>query len=172
METDWLAFEGKLADLLEADLLRFAQEHQDETFYSLALDCNAAYCDILMSANTPDALRVAASRYAEDQSAGSIHAAEEVLRWGLGDWKYHGFNLKDPDDRKRYRSVLPGGDELHSSEECERFLIAACRAILTIERRNVLATLSKTKDFRLACIDHDEDFASGAARLERARAVA
>jgi hypothetical protein len=168
-EDDWRSFELKLTQLLEEDLLRFAREHEGEEFYALGLDCNAAYCDVLLSANTPEALAASARAYAKDEADASLRAEMDDLRWGFGDWKYHGFNLSGPGDWDRYHAVLPAGDELSSAEDCERFLVAACRALLALENGEAIKKLRRTGDFHVTCIDHDEDYAAGEDRMRSAR---
>jgi Domain of unknown function (DUF4303) len=168
-EADWVEFEAALELLLEADIRRFAAEHSEEEFYAVGLDCNSAYCDILLSANTTDALREAAIGNAINGLEEAISAEVGVLRWGFGDWKYHGFNLSGKDDWERYHQILPGGDALHSSEECERFMQAATRALLALERRDAFSVLRKSGHFEVACVDHDEDYGSAKRREDRLR---
>ena len=171
-EADWVEFEQALARLLETDLARFAAEHSDEEFCALGLDCNAAYCDVLLSANTTTRLRESAVECSADASGASIRAEMEERRWGFGDWKYHGFNLSVDGDWERYHSILPGGDELHTPEDCDRFLLAATRALLVVAQGEAIERLRRSPDFDIACVDHDEDFAVASARMRQARSDA
>jgi Domain of unknown function (DUF4303) len=169
---DWLLFENSLVKLLEADITSFAAQHTDEVFYALALDCNAANCDVLLRANTPTALRDTAMTYSKDRTDQSINAESEELRWGLGDWKYHGINLEPRENWLEYRAALPGIDELHHPEDVEKFLVSSCRALLRIEQGDILRNLKRTADFRIACIDHDESILDSEERINALRVAA
>jgi Domain of unknown function (DUF4303) len=166
---DWLFFENSLVRLLETDIANFAKQHPEEIFYGLALDCNAANCDVLLCANTPIALRDAAITYSRDGTEQSIATESEELRWGLGDWKYHGINFEPRENWLQYHSALSGIDELQHPEDLEQFLASACRALLKLERNDVLQRLKRTPDFRLACIDHDESISDSDERLNALR---
>lgn len=166
---DWLLFENNLVKILEADITRFAAQHADEVFYALALDCNATSCDVLLCANTPTALRDAAMTYSKERADESINAESEELRWGLGDWKYHGINLEPKENWLEYRAALPGIGELAHPDDVEKFLVSACRALLRIEQGDILRNLKITADFRIACIDHDESILNSEERLNALR---
>ena len=167
---DWTTFEIALAALLEEEVRGFATQHPDEQFYAIALDCNAQYGDILICANTPEALDAIAQRFAASE-AGGMDDARELMRWGVADWKYAGFNLHAPQWQKRYKAILPIGDELHQPEDIEAFLETVCRSLIRVERAGVFESLSRTPDFRIACMDHDEDMVQGDERLERLRSA-
>jgi hypothetical protein len=171
-ETDWVAFEAALELLLEADVRRFAAEHSEEDFYAVGLDCNSAYCDILLSANTMTRLREAAIGYAKSGSEEDIATEAGVLRWAFGDWKYHGFNISGRDDWARYHQIPPGRNELHSHEACERFMQAATKALIALESRGVFSVFRRSSDFEVACIDHNEDYGSAKRREFRLRGTA
>lgn len=167
---DWTPFEIALAALLEEEVRRFGAQHPDEQFYAIALDCNAQYGDILICANTPETLDARAERFAASE-AGGMADARELMRWGVADWKYAGFNLDAPQWRTRYKAILPIGDELHQPQDIEGFLETVCRSLIRAERAGVFECLSRTPDFRIACMDHDEDMVQGDERLDRLRAA-
>jgi hypothetical protein len=167
-DVDWIGLENHLADALTDEVRRFATRHDHETFYGIALDCNAYYANVLLCANTPTALDEAAARYANGRPIDD-DAERESLRWGLGDWKYQGFNLDSDAWRERMAPRLDEFAELPSPEDTERFLVACCRVLLRLEGSGLFRDLQTTPDFRVACIDHDEDLTQGDARLDRIR---
>jgi hypothetical protein len=166
---DWKDFQARLLELLRQDLSRFAANHSDEVFYAVALDCNALYGDILLCANTPFALRERASEYSQDPSDKAVARQEKILRWGFGDWKYHGINLDLSGGIQRYKDLLAGHDEITHPADQERFLKAASRALINLESSPEIALLSRTSDFQVMCADHDEDLSVGKRRLARVR---
>jgi hypothetical protein len=169
-QIDWTEFEIALSRLIESELSKFSETHEDEVFYAFALDCNATYGDVLLCLNTPTALHETALAYHAKHPNRSVDAEIDNLRWSLGDWKYQGFNLNAPTWTQQYSAALPFGDELSMEEDIEQFLVAACRAMIHAERKGAFANLSRTADFRIMCIDHDEDALEGDKRLARVRA--
>jgi hypothetical protein len=166
---DWKAFEAALLQLFRDDLAKFIQEHSDETFYAIGLDCNALYGDILLCANTPEALRERAVEYAADTSARALARQEATLRWGFGDWKYQGFNIPSREDYERYRRLLPDLEEIAHPFDQECLLKAAARALVRLERSPEAELLKRTPDFDINCVDHDEEPSAGKRRISGAR---
>jgi hypothetical protein len=166
---DWLAFEKELAVAIEAQIWRFAPKHIKEAFYGFGLDCNASYGDILLCLNTPQALAKSAATYLSHRPSSSLQAETDSLRWALGDWKYHGFNINTREWPRHYGAALSKSNELERREDIEQFMVSACRALLRIERSGILSSISRTDDFRVCCMDHDENILEGDRRLHQLR---
>ncbi|MGR8932877.1 MAG: DUF4303 domain-containing protein [Gammaproteobacteria bacterium] len=165
---DWKGLEEALLSAITSQVEVFAKNHPEETFYGFALDCNAYYADILFCLNTPESLEEAARKYADGGDEAAISHEKEELEWGLGDWKYQGFNLDTP----IWETEVPMLDEfaeLPSSQDTEKFLITCCRALMRAEKKGAFLVLRRTPDFKVACIDHDEDVEAGDSRLNRVR---
>jgi hypothetical protein len=169
-EMDWRGFEDALTVAIENEVVAFAEQHRDELFYGFAIDCNAYYANILFCLNTPENLHESARHYAGSDDPDEIERQKEDLLWGLGDWKYHGFNLES---RAWSRDVpmLDEFAELPNEADTEEFRVTCCKALLRAEAKGVFNALRRTADFRVACIDHDEDVHGGDRRLERVRAA-
>jgi len=165
-QINWDEFDAALAALIEMEVSRFAEEHKGETFYGFALDCNAAYCDILFCLNTVDGLRATAVEYLTNNPQSSLELEMERLRWSLGDWKYQGFNLDAPEWGKRYTAALPVAGELAIAADINLFLEMACRALVRATRAGIFNKLRLTEDFKVTCMDHDEDLLEGTLRLD------
>jgi hypothetical protein len=170
-EVDWSALEDALTTAIATQVGNFAEAHGDETYYGFALDCHAYYANVLFCLNTPESLEKSVKHYAKDGSPEEIARQTEDLLWGLGDWKYQGFNLDSPDWPDAV-PMLEDFAELPSDEDTEEFLCVCCRALLRAEKNGAFDRLRKTPDFRVACIDHDEDVHGGDRRLDRIRASA
>lgn len=166
----WAGFEVALTELIETEISRFAEVHKGEVFYGFALDCNAEYCDVLFCLNSTTGLHETATAYHTKNPQNSLEAEMDSLRWGLGDWKYQGFNFDAPEWESRYKAALPVDGELSIAEDINEFLETACRALVRAERAGVFAKLNLTEDFRVACIDHDENILEGDLRLDQVRA--
>jgi len=168
-DVDWKALEEALVRSIKSQISEFAAVHGDEVFYAFALDCNADYANVLFCLNTLESLDASTREYVKSNDPDEIASQKEDLEWGLGDWKYQGFNLESalwPDQVP----MLEDFAELPNSEDIEAFLVTCCRALILAEREGAFASLPRTSNFRVACIDHDEDAHAGEERLERVRA--
>jgi hypothetical protein len=103
---------------------------------------------------------------------------EEVsLRWSLGDWKYQGFNSVDFE--KGWESFEEAVSEACSDEEQDeetfmtptqdRFMRAACRAVIRLEMTGAFDALKRTADFKTYVADHDESQEDSWSRLQAVR---
>lgn len=163
----WRRAEAGIAELLARDLESFARVHREEEFYAVGLDCNSEYGDMLLSANTPLALRKSAESYAQSGSDSEIADEEAELRWEFADWAYHGFNYQESGGYGEYKALLPNADCFEHPDDREMFMEIATRALLSLEKRGVLGLLRRTSDFRLICVDDGEDLAEAEARMKR-----
>jgi hypothetical protein len=141
-----------------------------DTFYGLALDCNAYYADILLCANANESLNDAVVSYSQaEDSPDAIAQLRSGLRWSFGDWQHQGFNLDSAPWQRAMDVRLAALAELPTAEDVEQFLVSCCRALIAVERGAAILKLSRTPDFQVACIDHDENFEQGQARLDAVR---
>ena len=157
-----------MASAIADQVKEFARAHGDETYYGFALDCHAYYANVLFCLNTPESLEASVTRYANSDDPGEIARQREDLEWGLGDWKYQGFNLDTPAWTESV-PMLESFSELPSEEDTEEFLRVCCRALIRAENAQVFHSLRRTADFRVARMDHDEDPYSGERRMDRVR---
>ena len=138
---DWAAFEVALTAALEVELAAFAAQHSADTFYGLALDCNAYYADILLCANTQKSLDDAVTRYTKPEDPPEeITRVRGELTWSLGDWQYQRFNLDSAPWQHAMDSRLKALAELPSAQDIEQFLVSCCRALVAVERGTDVAT--------------------------------
>ncbi len=170
---DWAAFEVALTTALEVEIDTFAAQHSAATFYGMALDCNAYYADILLCANTKKSLDEAVTRYTSANDApDALTRTRSELTWNLGDWQHQGFNLDSAPWQVAMNARLEALAELPAPQDAKQFLVSCCRAIIAVERGVAIGKLNRTADFKFVCIDHDESFAEGEARLNAIRARA
>lgn len=166
---DWQALENALAQSIHLQVGAFSAAHPDERFYGFAIDCNADYANVLFCLNTDESLEATARDYANEDTPAEVARQKAEMAWALGDWKYQGFNL----DSRSWADEVPMLDdfaELPNSQDTEAFLQTCCRALIRAEKDGAFDGLRRTTEFRVACIDHDEDVVDGDRRLDQVRA--
>lgn len=155
----------ELVPLMEKALAAFLDAHQGERYYCFALDCNAAYAEINLCLNTEEAFAGFLRRYRESPCAGPSESPQDQLdlRYNTGNWDYQCFETFYALEEERLQALY-GEDE----EALLRDMMAFNHDLL----RRLLATdafrrIPKTDDFRVLCIDHDEDVAEALDRTAR-----
>lgn len=166
---DWKKAEIGIAALFERDLRVFIAAHKGVEFYAVAVDCNSLYGDVLLSANTSEALRRMAIDCAHSGSESEMTRELVEMRWGFGDWEYHGFNYTDDGGHARYRELLPDTDMMEHPDDRSMFLESVTRALLRVEASGVLADMRKTPDFKVLCKDAEEELEDAEERVQRLR---
>jgi hypothetical protein len=185
----WDSLERTLLRLTKAELRRFATKHRQEAFYGFAFDCNSAYGEVGLCANTNALLK--AQRAACDPNAaiwaaidkklglggGSPAKSQRRSRWELGDWDYHGFNSKEFDRNwRQFQSMVTDrcmdeaeDDRTFMTPTQTRFMEAACRVLVRLERDGAFDVLRRTANFSTLAMDHDEPESAARARLRWVR---
>lgn len=143
----------------------FLAEHPGLRYYCFAFDCNAAYSEINLCLNTEADFVQTLQRYQEGPYGDSYQAAEDIedLRYNTGDWEYQcfaTFYMLEEDAIE----MLYGEDEealLTDMMRCNYELLAA------LCKTDAFARIPKTEEFRVLCIDHDEDVAEALQKTDR-----
>jgi Domain of unknown function (DUF4303) len=188
---NWDSLERTLFRLTKMNLREFAKNHAGETFYGFAFDCNSEYGEVGLCANTNRLLNV--QRAAPDPNAefwasldkklglgGSSAAGRRKSRWELGDWHYQGFNSKafERGWRQFQTAVIKRcmveeeDEETFMTPTQSRFMEAACRVLIRLERDGSFDVLKRTANFATLAMDHDESESDARARLRRIRRTA
>lgn len=156
---------GELLSLAEKALGAFLDQHPGLRYYCFALDCNAEYAEINLCLNTEEAFSSFLKRYRESPYAGpsSTQADQIDLRYNPGNWDYQCFAtfyaLEEDELARRY------GDD---DETLLREMMAFNQSLLDLlVRTDAFRRIPKTEDFRVLCIDHDEEVADALARTIR-----
>jgi hypothetical protein len=177
---DWVSMENVLVRLTNEHLKRFAEMHQDETFYGFGFDCNAETAEILLCANTREGLLASAretlQEYPQFHVGKSIETVANEIEWSFGDWGYHGFNLDSEAwdegwsdvqvEMSNALNILLNNRKYQRFETFKaEFMAMACRALLRVAGSDAMTTLKKASSFRVLCTDHDEGPEDGFERL-------
>jgi len=189
VKIDWEALERTLFRLTRSELRDFAKKHAQEVFYGFAFDCNSAYGEVGLCANTKQLLK--AQRRAVDPNAAFFASLDKKLRlantaspslrresrWHLGDWDYQAFSRKRFDRSwRRFEAVLAKTCETEEEDRRsamkptqKRFMESVCRVLVRLERVGAFDLLRRTGDFSTLAMDHDESESTARARLRRIR---
>lgn len=147
----------ELVPLLEKALAAFLDAHQGERYYCFALDCNAAYAEINLCLNTEEAFEDFLNRYRQGPCAGPSESPEDLLdlRYNTGNWKYQCFETFYTLEEDRLQARY-GDDEEALLRDMTAFNHDLLKRLLATD---AFRRIPKTDDFRVLCIDHDEDVA-------------
>jgi hypothetical protein len=174
---DWKRVEETLRRASADAIAAFAAEHRDESFYAFAFDCNADYGEVFLCLNTEADLAATVRAWLAADPARVEREIESDLRWNVGDWKYHAFNINPPCEKGWEKAWSETEGLIHDAtlddddgdEIAERFLVSACRVMVAMEKDGVLDVLRRDPGFKTLVGDHDEPIEDSWARLLRVR---
>jgi len=86
----------------------------------------------------------------------SLQPAGAEPSWSIGDWKHQGI-----------ANIELDVDGIADAEEPEPFMAMACRALRRLDPAKAFAPLTRSPDFAVLAIDHDEDEATAVKRWKR-----
>lgn len=180
---DLSKIEDVLVALATKSIDAFAISHANESFYAFGIDCNAEYGNVLLCLNTEEDFALTSAQYVAEWNYGPDDLAD--LKRNFGDWKYQGFNLKQPEwtaEWTPYEEQIEqyvfaeanddeGEDEAdeRSEEFVEDLMRCCCRVLVRLERDGVLGRLNRDQGFFTHVMDHDEDEDGATERLTNAR---
>jgi hypothetical protein len=178
---DWNSIEETVFTLSQDHLKEFFKGHQAETFYGFCIDCNSTYGGLCLAMNSLEALSREAEKCCRDHwfyAGKTLQQAEEELRWEIGAWSY--FDLTNTETWHRAWQPIYDMISALTSEQPESvyddgtdieevFMQMACRVLLRLDDAGLFQSIRKSADFRLLCLDHDEELWIGEARLEHVR---
>ncbi len=177
-------FKDLLFDLLQEEISKFSEKHQDEVFYAASIDCNADYAEIITSFNTPEALDF----LAHHRSKVELHnmkadgkdlsdpidpiKRKEEMRWWSDEWKYFGSaNTCDKINKdswdKKWEDMSDAIQEASYADDVDKdeFIKAFTSQVYDVAKRLIsegcFNKLNRTKDFKIRITDHsqcDEEF--------------
>ena len=177
---DWVDLEDRLVELSVDAISHFAESHKSESFYGLAFDCDSGEGQVLLCLNTRIAQAKAAvpveGPFLEIQLAMTEAERLASAEWGLGDWKYQGFNIRAkawklgwrPCQAKVAESIgmlTLNSRHKQANEVRESFMQATCRALRRVADSERIGALRRDPDFSILSVDHDESPDAGRARL-------
>ena len=136
----------RLADFAEAEIHRFAAEHQEEAFYAFAIDAQ------LLCLNSEAQFEKTLAAYRGDLSG---EDAVRALKYNPGDWEYQGFAVfgeQDGFDEALYGEHYNMPPEQQKTSE---YAEAMDRVLELLAARDALGTLRKTDDFLATRVEHE-----------------
>lgn len=139
----------------QQDINTFLDAHKGLAFYCFALDCNAEYAEINLCLNTEEDFQETLRRYQSGPYGEHYQEEEDIasLRYNPGDWAYQCFEtyyvMQEDELEKAY-----GEEDERKVEEMMQFSFELLAGICDTQ---AYARIPKTADFRVMCIDHDQD---------------
>jgi hypothetical protein len=165
-EIDFKKIEAELLDFTKTAVSKFLAEHPNEVFYAFAFDCNAAYAEVNLCFNTEAAFAETLADYQSGEYKDSYQSAAQIneLKYSIGDWEYQSFETK----------YVLTEDELFGDEDeeeepgneiTETLLLHFSKILIEFTKTEEFQKIPKTADFKVFCIDHDEDLEEADLRL-------
>lgn len=159
-----------LLPLVQTAVETFLKEHPELCYYCFAFDCNAEYAEINLCFNTEADFAQTLERYQRGPYGDSYRSEEDILdlRYNTGDWQYQCFATFYVLEEETL-AALYGEDEDRLLAEMMRF---NCELLALFCKTDTFARIPKTENFRVLCIDHDEDVAAALERTDRCVSIA
>lgn len=149
---------SQLLAFISSEVNNFIQDHPDEAFYAFALDTNAAYGEVNLCFNTEPMFAKTLSDYQNGRYGEEYQQPQDIwqLRYNTGDWDYQCFATL----------YLIDDGALEDGDECEQFMHYVCRSLIDYLQTDGFKAIPKTVNFKVLCIDHDEDIVDAQQRLQ------
>jgi hypothetical protein len=139
----------RLINCIKKEILSFANEHQNETFYGFAIDAN------LLCLNSVEKFEEKLQNYQVKWGGFSTEDAIQDLKNNTGDWAYQGFaQLSDADgfDMNSYNKHYHADDE---EQKCSDYAKAMNEIINDLRQSNIFSSLKVTSDFFVCRVEHN-----------------
>ena len=139
----------KLTKYIEQEILTFAKDHQNETFYGFAIDAN------LLCLNSIEKFEETLRKYQEKWGGYTTSDEIQDLKNNTGDWTYQGFaELSDSEgfDKQSYLDHYHMDDEDQTSSD---YAIAMNTIIKNLKQSDIFSSLSITADFYICRVEHN-----------------
>lgn len=172
-EIDYNKIQKELLAFTKTEVSNFLTEHPNEIFYAFAFDCNAEYAEVNLCFNTESAFSALLSESQSGKYKASYQTAEQIneLKYNTGDWEYQSFSTQ----------YVLGEDELFGDEDdenededgepnkaiTENLLLHFSKVLIEFTKTEEFQKIPKTPDFKVFCIDHDEDLDEAELRLSK-----
>jgi hypothetical protein len=139
---------------IEKMTTEFLKNHPDEVFYSFAFDCNSLTGEINLSMNT------------EEELKDSFQTPEEFYssKFSVGDWKYSCFDSDGISDEE-FCKITQDLKENEWTLFSKKLLLFFTEILIEFSETECFKRIPKTDDFKILCIDHDEDLSLAELRM-------
>lgn len=151
---------------------RFIRNNPDLVFYAFAFDCNTEYAEINLCFNTETEFQKTLKLYQEGEYSSGYKSEEDIkyLRYNTGDWAYQCFDtlyVLSENDLNDILNKLPDDDYKSWNIFTHDLLDIFTESLIEFTQTDIYARISKTEDFIVFSIDHDEDFKEAIERYNR-----
>jgi hypothetical protein len=157
---------------IKEDLLTFTQTGVDEfikenpalTFYAFAYDCNAEYGEVNLCFNTEEEFAKTLEEYQNSEYSQYYQTEKDIreLKYNTGDWEYQCFDtmyiMTEEEMAKLYPEIEP---------QINDFISIFCETLLDFTLTKEYDKIPKNDDFKVLCLDHDDDLKDAEKRLKK-----
>ena len=156
--------EPELLLFIESAITDFLLQNPELVYYAFALDCESAYGNVNLCFNTEEAFYKTLNEYQAGAYSSLYQDRESLyeLKYNTGDWKYQCFNSIDLYSEGELASIYGDDYELWSEE----FMLLCSKTLIEFLKSDCYNSIPKTDNFKVICINHDEDFFDSEERLK------
>jgi len=147
----------------------FLQKHRDFTFYAFAFDCNAEYAEVNLCFNTEEDFTKTLYSYQNGKFSESYKTEQAIyeLKYNTGDWKFQCFDTMYILEEDEMAEIY--GEDIE--EQVNDFMQIFRNVLLDFSLTSEFNNIPKTNDFKILCIDHDEDIEQAELEFNKLKAI-
>ncbi|RAJ31135.1 DUF4303 domain-containing protein [Pedobacter cryoconitis] len=173
-EIDFNKIQNELLAFTKTEVSKFLAAHPDEVFYAFAFDCNAEDAEVNLCFNTESAFSTLLAESQSGKYKASYQTVEQIneLRYNTGDWEYQSFattyvlseeELFGDDEDDDHEETED--DEGAANEHTQNLLLHFSKTLVEFTKTEEYQKIHKTPDFKIFCIDHDENLDEAELRM-------
>jgi len=159
----------ELISFTQKEVSDFLAKHPDKIFYAFAFDCLAVYGEVNLCFNTEGDFITTLEAYQRGRFGEFYQTEDQIknLRYCTGDWEYNGFATADVFTEEELDVIYDETDRDSSArkEETQLLLRHFSKILLEFCETPEFKSIPKTKDFRILCIDLEEDLEEAEFRM-------
>jgi hypothetical protein len=160
-----------LLDFTIKTVEKFLKENPKLEFYAFAYDCYAEYAEVNLCFNTEKAFEKTLKNYQTRKFSRVYQTASEIenLKYNTGNWEYQCFDttyILTEEQLNEIFNDLPDDNYASWKKFVEKLMELFCECLIDFAKTETYRKIPKTKDFKVFCIDHDEDFENVIERLK------
>lgn len=152
----------QILNFTRQEVAQFLAHHPNETFYAFAFDCNAEYGELNLCFNTETEFQKMLSEYYPDRADNQTSPPDyNELKFNTGNWGYQCFATLYVMSEDKLCQIY----STDINRQVNELMIIFTKAIIRFKHDSVYQSIAKSTDFRVICIDHDENIIDATQRF-------